>query len=395
MKSEKAPLSAPLHGSATAMRLMSEAQLRTGLSDFGPPTFHEGLERFLGCIQRQGLLSEAMVSPLVDLALKRLTNRLEIEETIRLNPQISALPIEGLLSITGLPRTGTTALVHMLSLDDAFRTPREWEQAQPCPPPLLGQELKDPRRLAAVERIKRLGRENPEQLALHLYDADATEEDLELLGLEFKTQQLAVPAFEYHIWWRDTDLSSAFAYHKRVLQLLQWRRPPNRWLLKSPAHTFHFEALVANYPNARFIMTHRDPAKAIPSVLSLLTSLLPAEMRTEAYLKTFALHHAEHLRIGIERAMAARARIGEARFFDIHHRDFSRDPFGTIARVYDFAGFELRPQVRKAMALWHARNRSGAHGLHRYAADQYGLSADQIRTDYAAYIRHFDVRPED
>ena len=39
-------------------------------------------------------------------------------------------------------------------------------------------------------------------------------------------------------------------------------------------------------------------------------------------------------------------------------------------------------------------NRSGAHGTHRYTAEQFGLSATQLRSDYDFYIRHFDVEPE-
>jgi hypothetical protein len=97
----------------------------------------------------------------------------------------------------------------------------------------------------------------------------------------------------------------------------------------------------------------------------------------------------------MERAMAARARLGEDRFIDVYHRDFERDPFGELERIYGFLGFELRPRVRDEMVRWHEAHHAGAHGTHRYTAEQFGLSAAQVRSDYDFYIRHFDVPFED
>jgi len=375
----------------TAEALVEEACQQTGLSDFGPETFREGLEVYLGEIRREPRFPEPYVNQLLAIVRRRLKNRLEIEATFRNNPDIALRPIDSLVSITGLPRTGTTALGNILSQDAGFRAPRTWEQAQPCPPPVLEDEQNDPRRLAAVQLIERLRREQPELMAMHLFDADTAEEDLEILGLDFKTQQLSQPLFDYHRWWRTANLTPTFAYHRRVLQLLQWKRPPHRWLLKCPAHMFHLDALVAAYPNARIIMTHRDPAKTIPSMLSLLAALLPPDFAKALDWKAFGAHMAENQRVGLERAMASRARLGEARFLDVYHHDFNRDPFGTLHRVYAFLDLEFHPQARQAMERWHGKNQSGAHGAHRYDSATYGLTADQIRSDFDFYIRHFSV----
>jgi len=139
----------------------------------------------------------------------------------------------------------------------------------------------------------------------------------------------------------------------------------------------------------RVIVTHRDPAKAVPSAISLLCALQPAGQRFSP--EEFGRHYSEHLRIGAERAVAARARIGNDRFLDVHHRQFVADPFGTLERIYGFLGREFRPAVRARMEKWHARNRSGAHGSHHYTAEQFGLGAAQIREDFDFYIRRFDV----
>jgi hypothetical protein len=102
----------------------------------------------------------------------------------------------------------------------------------------------------------------------------------------------------------------------------------------------------------------------------------------------------EHLRVGAEQAIEARARLGEDRFLDVHHRRMIADPMGTVRGVYDFLQLELTPSVEQAIANWQETNRTGAHGTHRYTAEQFGLSTAQIRADYDFYIEHFDVEIE-
>ncbi len=378
----------------TGEELMAQAREKTGLTDFGPDSFREGLTRFLDAVDTELNVTEEKSDQIRGLALGRLVNRLEIAEYYRTHPELASLPIDGPLSITGLPRTGTTALCNILSLDDDFRSLRVWEQPKACPPPTLETEADDPRRLAAVQQYAYITQTQPELAAMHLWDADATEEDVELLGTDFHAQQLGLPIFGYHAWWRDTDMRPTFAYHRRVLQLLQSKRPPNRWLLKAPAHSFHLDAIVDAYPDARFVMTHRDPAKAVPSAISLVSALMPPGSLDEAAMAHFGQKHAEHLRIGVERAVEARKRVGEDRFLDIHHRDFIKDTFGTLDRIYAFLGIELRPHIRETMKQWHAANRTGAHGSHKYTAEQFGLSEAQLRSDFDFYIKRFDIQIE-
>lgn len=374
--------------------LIAEARQSAGLSDFGPDTFREGLEVLLRSLEQDAGLSQAAADGAVKILRRRLVNRLRIEEWFKTHPETARLGIDQPVSIIGLPRTGTTALGNMMSLDDQFRSLRIWEQAEPCPPPILAEEASDPRRLAAVREAEAMMRDHPQLAAMHLFDADASVEDTEVLGLEFKAQQFTYPVTSYHDWWRQTDMTSAYAYHRRVAQLLQSRRPPNRWLFKAPHHKFHLEALVKAYPDIRFIMTHRDPAKSVPSYASFVSAIFPPGSSAAADPVKFGQHVANHLRDGMERAMAARARLGEHRFLDIHHQDFTRDAEGSLKRAYDFLGLELRPRVRDAMLRWQAENHSGAHGGHRYTAEQFGLSKARLHADFDFYIRRFDIRVE-
>jgi hypothetical protein len=374
----------------TAESLLDDAAQASGRSDFGPGDFREGLEALLDSLERDGDLSaEADVRVIGDLH-RRLVNRLDVEAWYADHPEIEQLPLRGPVDINGLPRTGTTALANMLSLDPQFRCLRGWEQARPCPPPTLEGEATDDRRLRAAADA---GRVPAELKAMHLFDLDATMEDTEVLGMAFHGQQFTLPVYGYHAWWRSTDMSSAYGYHRRVATLLQSRRPPDRWLFKAPHHNFHLEAIVSAYPDARFVVTHRDPAKAVPSWASIVSAILPPASG-ERDLRRLGREAAAHLRVGVERAIAAREVLGEDRFLDVHHHDLVDDPFGTLRRVYGFLGLELRPAVEQTVEAWHAANRSGAHGTHRYTAEQFGLSAAQLRADFDGYIQHFDVRIE-
>jgi hypothetical protein len=370
---------------------MTQAGELTGLSDFGPPTFRDGLERILRSLEEDAKLTAAGRAAVLPILLRRLVNRLHIEDWFRAHPAAEVAPISGPVSITGLPRTGTTALANMMSLDPQFRCLRSWEQEKPCPPPVIETELQDPRRLTEVQRVEGFLREHPEQRAMHLYDIDATTEDVEVLGLEFRAQQMVWPIFGYHAWWRDADMRPTFAYHRRVALLLQSARPPSRWLYKAPHHKFHLEAIVAAYPDVRFVFTHRDPAKVVPSYVSFVTSYYPPGTLANHDLRRIGRLIHEHLLIGMHRAVEARARLGANRFIDVQQREIDADPLGTLRRIYDFLNLELRPEMRSEVDRWVKANHSGAHGQHHYTPEQYGLSVSQIRSDYDFYIRHFDI----
>ena len=74
----------------------------------------------------------------------------------------------------------------------------------------------------------------------------------------------------YLAWLMDCDMRETYTFHRRVLKLLQWHCPPVLWHLKTPVHMFALDALVEAYPNAKFLWSHRDPAKVMGSVCSLI-----------------------------------------------------------------------------------------------------------------------------
>ena len=374
---------------ATSEQMMEVAVASTGLDDFGTGDFREGLDVLLESLATDAGLAPATDAAVVGLLQTRLTNRLLVEQWYREHPEVEDVPVEGPVHVIGLPRTGTTALGSMLSLDPQFRSLRMWEQRNPVPPPVLADELDDPRRLAYAAEIAALP---PEAHAMHLYEVDASVEDSDVLGMAFHGQQYTLPVYGYHRWWRAADSTEAFAYHRRVAKLLASQRPPHRWLYKAPHHKFHLDAVVAAYPDARFVMTHRDPAKAVPSYASLVSSIFPEAASPAGHdLTRLGPEVSNHLREGMEHAIEARARIGDDRFLDVHHEDLNADPMGTVARVHDFLGLELDPATERVIDEWQRANRTGARGSHRYTPEQFGLSAAQLRDEYDFYIRRFDV----
>jgi Sulfotransferase family len=370
--------------------LLAEASEQTRLDAFGPGDFRDGLDVLLESLARDADLDPSTDAGVVDDLRRRLVNRLEVEAWYADHPEIEDLPVLGPIDINGLPRTGTTALANMLSLDPQFRSLRQWEQARPCPPPTLEGEATDERRL-------QLARENdalPAELkAMHLYEVDASVEDTWLLGMAYHGQQYTVPVYGYHAWWRTADARPAYEYHRRVVKLLASRRPPHLWLFKAPHHNFHLEAILDAYPDAQFVMTHRDPARAVPSWASLVSSIFP-ESATTLDLHRLGHEVSNHLRVGVEQAMAARGRIDEDRFLDVHHRKFVTDPMGTVRSVYQFLGYDLTPEVERTIADWTVVNRSGAQGTHHYTAEQFGLSEAQLHDDFRSYIEYFDIDTE-
>lgn len=372
----------------TAGEAKARAAVLAGVDDFGPSGFEEGLERTLAAFPQLPLRSGVMTAAL-DRIVQDLANRLRIEQWYAAHPELEAQTVEGPVLVCGLPRTGTTATVGMLALDPRFRFPRMWEMAQPVPPPRLDEEANDPRAIDYREAI--LAHSHASQ---HIADPDGPEEDM--VGLAPLNMHAYHGAFpmpdDFVAWWTQADFASTYAYHRRVLKLLQSERPPYLWLLKGPVHLFHLEAFAAEYPNAKFVWTHRDPASVIPSVSSLQYTLHSARCVEGALDKAAAGPKAlAFWREGMCRALAARERIGEHRFVDVWNRDVVSRPVETFAGLYDRLGFDFTSRLEADVAEYNRRNAQGAFGEHRYTAEEYGLSKDAIREAFAAYCARFGV----
>ena len=375
----------------TAGQLIERARAATGLTGLGADGWQEGLERLLDAAAQDLALDAATAARLERNLEHRLTSRLRIEDWYRRQAQPPP-PLDGIVVIHGLPRPATTALHYLLARGPQFRYQRRWEITSPVPPPGATSDENDERRLAAI----RQGHNVPGGSVQHIAELDGPSDDSAILGLSFHNQELGLPLPAYTRWWRKAGLRSTYAYHERVLRLLHTNRPPYLWLVKAPYHNFHLDDLAAQYPGARFIMAHRDPAAALPSACSTVATAqrnaLPGEPVDPLALGAFLL---EHVVEGIGRAMSARAIIGEDRFLDVSQHELEADAVKTAERIYGFLGLDLDPATRMVMDAWAAVNRRGSRGKHQYAPEDYGLTREQIREAFHEYIERYRVAPED
>jgi Sulfotransferase family len=357
--------------------LTERARCATGLSDFGPDGWQIGLEHFVASARVDIGTNPSAVATVEAMAVGRLANRLKIERWYADHRGDPIDPVQGPVFIVGLPRTATTALHYLLAIDPQFRYQRRWEVADPVPPPDLATEAEDPRRLSATASLS----------VQHIATSDGPLEDGALLALDFHNQELGLPLPSYTRWWRCADMTSTYAYHDRVLSLLHSRRPPSLWLLKAPAYCFHLPQIASQYPQARFLMTHRDPVVAFASTCSVVQEarrlLVPSYQTDPVELGGFLL---EHLVEATRRALSAREILGDHRFCDVHQADVEARPMETVERIYRFLGLPLSDDVRSAMEDWTVENRRGARGEHRYTAEQYGQTAETLREAFHEYI---------
>lgn len=371
---------------ASPETLVERAKASTGLDDFGPDDWKEGLEILAGELEKKHFHDQGLAS-LESRFVGLLSARLKVEDWTRSNPDYATGEIEGPLVILGLPRTATTALQNLLANDPHWRFVRGWEAKEPVPPPVLETEETDPR--AEAERAWMA--KDRTYAGKHIQRAGGPVDDVALLQLSFRNQDLAFGVPNYTRWWRDCDMMGAYAYHARILRLLQHRRPPNHWMIKAPWHNFHLDELIATYPNAKFIMTHRDPARIIPSVASLVQTAQKTLFREETIdPQAIGRFIQEHLQISVTRLMDFRRRHGDERFFDIYQGPFNANPMGELTRLYEWLGLPLA-DAADSLEQWAVSNRKGTHGEHRYTAEEFGVSESGIRDAFAGYIERFGI----
>ena len=374
----------------SADELEQAACEETGLTDFGDGLHREGLERLVASMNEEGDLTDTGEMMQRIRLGAHLTARLRVEQTYKERPEISEQVVEGPVFVIGLPRTGTTALSQLVAADPQFRSLRLWESAAPVPPPEAATQHTDPRIAEAEAGLAMMNEAFPLMQTMYHSEATTATECQDLMGMSFRTAHFdgsaRVPS--YMAWVIDCDMRGTYEYHRRVLRLLQWHCPPRLWHLKTPVHMFALDALVEAYPNARFLWSHRDPARVLGSVCSLVHYTRSWSSDRDDALE-LGPEMVERWALAVERAMAFRARVGEDRFADVPFAALQRDPVDTIATSYERIGLELSEESRRAVSGWASGHEPGSHGSHRYELTDFGIDAEQVRERFAAYIAAF------
>ena len=378
-----------------AEELENEARERTGLADFGEPVYRAGLDVLTGELARAEL-SDLGRMVWRGRLLSHLVQRLRVLDCLARHPEIERQAVPAPVFMVGLPRTGTTALSHLLAQDPATRSLRVWESAQPVPPPETATEHTDARIETAAKQLDAMRQLSPRLAAMHEDTPAGPTENHDLLGMSFRTFHFEGMAFlpGYLAWWLACDMTPAYRLMKRTLQLLQWRCPPTRWQLKSPPDSFCLDAVLAVFPDARFVMTHRDPAAVLGSVCSLIATMYemtgkppPPGRIGESELTSWAE--------AMWRLLAVRARIGEARFADVHFHELNADPLGAIAAAYARLGLPWTLAAERAIGAYAAANPRGRHGEHRYRLADFRLDRAGVHETFRFYTERCGVRMEE
>jgi len=373
-------------------QLIDTACERAGSDDFGGDTWREGLEVLVHSLNTEAALNETGVGAMTDQIVGYLVNRLQVETWYAEYPEIDDQKIVAPLFGLGLPRTGSTALSFLLAQDPARRSLRVWEAAQPCPPPETATEHSDPRIAVAQAGIDFTNELFTGFAGMLPTAADGPQECLVPMAFEFRSLifegMAAVPS--YGAWLLFCDMEPAYRYHRRVLKLLQWRCPPDRWWLKTPAHMLSIDALNEVYPDARFVMTHREVAKVLPSVCALYCTLINT-LTERPDPVAIGAHNCDVWRTALERLIDFRDRGNENRFHDLSFQAVQRDPIGQVAQLYAELGDDLSDQARQRMQDWWATSSSERSGPGSYAPEAFGLDPTTIAEQFAFYSKRFDM----
>lgn len=376
-----------------ADELIAEAQRTTGLQRFDSDSFREGLHILVEDLNREAPAEHFVERNRKDI-VAALATRLKATAYLDAHPELLRRPIEKPVFVFGMPRTGTTLLSNLLSADPARRSPLTWEIDDPVPPPTTETLYTDPRALARLEAERQMLAAHPEMGKYYRGSAIYPNECMFFMIHDFKgllwEGRGKLP--NYRDWLFATDMTSAYIYHKRFLQLLQ-ANAPGVWNLKMPSHGLWLPTLLKIYPDARLIWTHRDPLTVVGSFCSLMTlsnmgstDKNHAEWISENYFWQ-AVEHAN-------RIMDTREKLGHERIIDVHYADLIRNPIPTMRLLYKALGDELTPEADARMKAWLDDNPQDKFGKHEYKLKQYGLTEDEVLKRFQRYLSQYDVEPE-
>ena len=364
----------------------------TGLEDFGSSYYREGLERIVEALNTEADLND--MGRVIQHATisNALIQRLKIEDTYTQHPEIEDEAIGGPVFVIGLPRTGTTALSQLVAADPQFRSLRMWESQAPTPPPETATQHTDPRIAQAAAGLQMLDDMFPLMKTLYNSEPTAPTECQDLMGMSFRTFHFdgVVRAPRYLAWLMDCDMRGTYTFHRRVLKLLQWHCPPVLWHLKTPVHMFALDALVEAYPDAKFLWSHRDPAKVMASVCSLIQYVRSwSSDRQDA--KELGAEQVDSWVEAVRRAMDFRNRMGDNRFADVSFADLQADPLRTLQTSYESMGLTFTDATRRSVKQWADGHRPGSRGAHDYDLADYGLTPEGVRERFADYLATYDA----
>jgi hypothetical protein len=382
--------------------LLDAARKETGLDDFGPPHFREGMGVLIESLGNDAQIKDEVVPRARALFMGRLTMRLRVQDWLNHHPEVYDERVEAPICIIGSPRSGSSIMHELWSLDPGTRNPLAWEVRNPIPPPETATYLTDPR-IAALQA--QMGGA-PEAAAAgtpavpHRSGAMLPSEDVEITMLEFAS---VIPMVTFYVprytrWlFEEVEYGPVYRYLTSFLKLLQSRCPGSPWVLKSLYSMHYMDAFLAAYPDARVIWMHRDPVTATASGVHLVQMAAGGSSdRVDRVDLARDVAHWSVVRHELSVDVQERGMLAPEKLFNVRYPEFVADHVGMLEQIYEHFEMELRPEVEQAM-----RDYVGAHpadelgGRHEYSLEQSGLDTREYRERFRRYQEYFDIPDDD
>jgi hypothetical protein len=360
----------------------------TGLSDFGNSGYLDGLREILAAVSERPH-SENLDKLVETRVIQALTGRLYSEHNWRAHPGYRQVRITAPIMITGMSPSGTSALHQLLAMDEQFQWIPHWIAQRPTVRGARELWPMDPAYIARAAELADERRSNPAMRSAHNIEAELPEECINVMSQSFITMAFitTVPLPRYRAWFFQQDETSSYKRYADNLRLIGMEENDRKpWLLKNPSHTGSMQALLNVFPDARIIVTHRDPVEAVSSGTSL-TKIVSGELWEPGEAGRTRLEVGLHNVAQLQKARDHRP----DNFHDVYYRQFMADPMTVVTGVYRHFGLALSAAAEIRMRAWIAQNPQGKFGKHRYDAEHLELDTGEIRRRFANYIKHYQL----
>jgi hypothetical protein len=374
-----------------AEALLQRARVESGLDDFGDRDFEEPLGVLLRALHDTANLSPVGRLSIHTQLVQLLKNRLLLTDLLHRHPEVHDVELDAPIIIAGLPRTGTTHLHNLLAADPAIRYLPYWESIEPIPVPSEVGIEPDPRIGRTEQAVWFMDLAMPLFPLMHEITPWAAHEEIHLLAIDFSTMFFETLAHvpEWTAYYRAHDQTPHYRYLRVVLQALQHLHgSAQRWVLKSPQHIEQFGPLVDVFPDATFVVTHRDPVNVVTSMATMI-----------AYTARMSVDHVEPAILGnywadrIESMLYACARdrhlLPADRSIDVRFDEFMADDLAMVRGIYELAGQPYDEAAEAAMARYLAGHGRGRHGRIDYRAEDVGLDPTDLARRFTFYSERF------
>ncbi len=377
--------------------VLKQAREQSDVPLYEEADFLQRMGDYIENVNLESKLSQMGKITAFNFIVNAVVQRSRLEALYLAHPEIDEIEIVRPLIIAGLPRSGTTNMLNLIAADDRLRSLRYWESLEPIPSQAtLSGEGSDDRYDNCVNQLATMNSMMPLFSSMHDLQVESIHEEIELQWLDFGTMMCGtvVDVPNWFDWYIGNRRQEHYDFLKRVLKALQWLRGPQQWVLKSPQHLAFLPELVQTFPDATFVVTHRDPVSIFTSWITMLA--YTSRMRLDPVDLGDIVAHARRIQDSLLQGLVRDAQVlPEAQTKHVYFHEYMADNMGVLGEIYDLAGIGLDAAARAAIDQYiedHPRGRSGK--VEYDLEGQFGIQREDLYRDFAYYLDAFPVQRE-